>query len=436
MSFTAPAPWTATLEKTTRAQSDGLSWIELDKYEGKAGKTSITIRILESNVSGESRYAKITILCGDSRITIEIEQRTEGDDPDTPDNPDKPTPATVKYVSRVDYLLIDNCKEETKRETVSQTFKYDERNRVAQIIEEYDLTEKEKGSTLYTLDYTLTGEITVSEHDASDGTLCGKTVALLDEKGRFKEAAQTTYDGSVRISAEEICTYDSEGRIGKWVSKHSSTDDGNLDSYDENKFFYDAEGLLTRYTYYDSYDNHEFEGEFPAAEFYPNRIANDKTNLDLMFYALAGSSADLDDPQVLFTLLRLTGGGFGTCLPEKTEGGDDDWVTPGIAYEGWPTPNVTVHESYTYISSTVPEGERLPLSFTTDADGCITQIAYNSPYAEYLCEYDIVVGSELLHEDMADYPDGDKRYKYEIQNRKTTKQRDIVNPTTIDITYR
>lgn len=440
VSFTAPAPWTATLEKTTRAQSDGLSWIELDKYEGKAGKTSITIRILESNVSGESRYAKITILCGDSRITIEIEQRTEGDDPDTPDNPDKPTPAAVKYVSRVDYLLIDNRKEETKRETVSQTFKYDERNRVAQIVEEYDLTEKEKGSTLYTLDYTLTGEITVSEHDASDGTLCGKTVALLDEKGRFKEATEITYgyDESARISAEEICSYDSEGRIGKWVSKHSSMDNSNLDIYDENKFFYDAEGLLTRYTYYDSYDNHGFEGEFPAAEFYPNRIANDKTNLDLMFYALAGSSTDLEDPQCLFTLLRLTGGGFGTCLPEKTEGGSD-WTTPDIAYEeGWPTPNVTVRKSYTFISSTLSEGEHLPLSFTTDADGCITQIAYGIPYKEYLFEYDIVVGNELLYEDMAQpgYPEEYKRYKYEIKNEKTTKQRDIINPVTINIAYR
>lgn len=29
-----------------------------------------------------------------------------------------------------------------------------------------------------------------------------------------------------------------------------------------------------------------------------------------------------------------------------------------------------------YISSTVSEGEYLPLSFTTDAEGCITQIAY------------------------------------------------------------
>ncbi|MDE6507883.1 MAG: BACON domain-containing protein [Alistipes sp.] len=435
IAFTALEPWTATLEETTRA---GLDWIELDKYEGGAGDTEITITILRENTADRARCAKLTILCGGSRVTILIEQKAAGSDPDDPENPDKPAPATVKYVSRVDYLLIDNCKEETKRETVSQTFKYDERNRVAQIVEEYDLTDKEKGSTLYTLDYTLTGEITVSEHDASDGTLCGKTVALLDEKGRFKEATEITYgsDESARISAEEICSYDSEGRIGKWVSKRSSMDNGNLDSYDENKFFYDAEGLLTRYTYYDSYDNHRFEGEFPAAEFYPNRIANDKTNLDLMFYALAGSSTDLEDPQCLFTLLRLTGGGFGTCLPEKTEGGDDDWATSDIAYDGWPAPNVTVRKSYTYISSTLSEGEHLPLSFTADAEGCITQIAYGQPYAEYLCEYDIVVGSELLHEDMADYPDQYKRYKYEIQNRKTTKQRDIVNPVTISIAYR
>lgn len=275
--------------------------------------------------------------------------------------------------------------------------------------------------------------------DASDGSLLGKTAARLDEKGRIKEASETTYDEEAkgRLSGEEICTYDSEGRIGGWLSKHSRMGDGNLDTYSENKFFYDAEGLLTRYTYYDSYDNDGWEEELPAAQFYPNRIVNDKSNLDFMFYALSGTIDGLEDPQALFSLLRLTGEGFGKCLPEKTDSGEsDDRVSSVI--DGWPTPNVTIRKSYTYTECTLGEDERLPLGFTTDADGCITQMAYKVPYAEYLCEYDIVVGSELLYDEMAepDFPEEYKRYKYEIKNEKTTKQRDIVNPVTIGIAYR
>lgn len=352
-----------------------------------------------------------------------------------------PNPTAVKYVARIDYLLLDKCEAEEKRESVSQKFEYDDQGRVTQIAEDYDLLWKGKGSLLYHLDYNTAGEITVRMTDKNDGgTLLKKIVAELDEKGRFKKSTETTYDDQAHLSGEEICTYNSEGRIGKWHNKYSSMGDGNLDRYDENEFFYDAEGLLTRYTYFDSYDNQGFEDAFPAAEFYPNRIACDKSNLDLMFHALAGSSADLEEPQVLFSLLRLTGGGFGTCLPEKTEGFYDtqEEATPGEASEGWDTPNVTVHQTYTYVESVLQEDEYIPLDFKMDADGCITQIAYEIPYAEYLGEYDIVVGSEVINEEMNQpwFPEEGKRYKYEIKNEKSTKQRDIVNPVTIDIVYR
>ncbi len=157
-----------------------------------------------------------------------------------------------------------------------------------------------------------------------------------------------------------------------------------------------------------------------------------------MVHAVAGSSADLEEPQVLFSLLRLTGGGFGTCLPEKTQGDYYEMPSAGNAYEGWHTPNETVHKTYTYVEGTLQEDEYMPLNFTMDADGCITQIAYEIPYAEYLGEYDMVVGDEVLHEEMNQpgYREEEKRYKYDIENKKTTNLRDIVNPVTIDIVYR
>ena len=289
--FTALEPWTATLEETTRTAPD---WVELDKYAGDAGDATITISILGENTAPETRTAILTIICGDTRVTIRIEQKAIGDD--TPDNPDDPEPVGIRYVSRVDYLLVDNREKEQKRETISQTFRYDERNRVARIVEEYDLSWKESGTLLYQLDYTIANEITVTTTDISDGgsSLLRKIVAKLDEKGRMKEAAETTYDGTPRLQNEDICTYDSEGRIGGWLSKYSWMDNETLDTYNENKFFYNAEGMLTRYTYYDSYDNESWEEEFPAAQFYPNRIANDKTNLNLFHYALTGSIDNLD----------------------------------------------------------------------------------------------------------------------------------------------
>lgn len=432
--FTALEPWTATLEETTRTAPD---WVELDKYAGDAGDATITISILGENTAPETRTAILTIICGDTRVTIRIEQKAIGDD--TPDNPDDPEPVGIRYVSRVDYLLVDNREKEQKRETISQTFRYDERNRVARIVEEYDLSWKESGTLLYQLDYTIANEITVTTTDISDGgsSLLRKIVAKLDEKGRMKEAAETTYDGTPRLQNEDICTYDSEGRIGGWLSKYSWMDNETLDTYNENKFFYNAEGMLTRYTYYDSYDNESWEEEFPAAQFYPNRIANDKTNLDLFHYALTGSIDNLDDAQPLFLLLRLTGDGFGKYLPEKMQNPDDDKEMAGNP-EGWDTPNVTVHKSRTYTESTLGEDARPALDVATDTDGCITQIACKMPYAEYRHEYDIVVGSELLREEMndPDFPEWQKRYKYEIRNETTTKLRDIVNPVTIDITYR
>ena len=59
-------------------------------------------------------------------------------------------------------------------------------------------------------------------------------------------------------------------------------------------------------------------------------------------------------------------------------------------------------------------------------------------YEEYQVEYDIVVGNEVIDEAMnhPEFPEEEKLYKYEIKNRTKTKIRDIVNPATIEITYR
>ena len=76
------------------------------------------------------------------------------DNPNDPDDPDTP-PTDYKYVARVDYKLTDN-REEGATTTVSQSFDYDEENRVARITENYHSTDeysyKDNGTEIYTLD--------------------------------------------------------------------------------------------------------------------------------------------------------------------------------------------------------------------------------------------------------------------------------------------
>lgn len=84
------------------------------------------------------------------------------------------------------------------------------------------------------------------------------------------------------------------------------------------------------------------------------------------------------------------------------------------------------------------EDEYLKLRIETDADNAVKRISYDVPYEEYQVEYDIVVGNEVIDEAMnhPEFPEEEKLYKYEIKNRTKTKIRDIVNPATIEITYR
>lgn len=72
ISFVAASDWTSTVTETTTSRSTA-SWITLDPDHGSAGSYTISI-ILEPNETGETRTAVITIICGDTQITINITQ--------------------------------------------------------------------------------------------------------------------------------------------------------------------------------------------------------------------------------------------------------------------------------------------------------------------------------------------------------------------------
>ena len=124
----------------------------------------------------------------------------------------------------MDYKLTDN-REEGATTTVSQSFDYDEENRVARITENYHSTDeysyKDNGTEIYTFDYTIANEVSVRTTDEAERLLY-KISAKTDAKGRITETSSYDYDnGTPRLEGQETYTYTPEGRLSSLLSKYS-----------------------------------------------------------------------------------------------------------------------------------------------------------------------------------------------------------------------
>ncbi|MDR1343391.1 MAG: BACON domain-containing protein [Prevotellaceae bacterium] len=92
VTFTTADAWTSSITEKTAApaQSSSLksaqavSWISIDPSSGdKAGDYTVTIS-LETNLTGADRTAIVTIICGDSEITITVTQKATKEDGTAP----------------------------------------------------------------------------------------------------------------------------------------------------------------------------------------------------------------------------------------------------------------------------------------------------------------------------------------------------------------
>lgn len=430
--FRALEPWTATLEETTRAPQP--DWIGLSSYGGAAGDVAITITMLKNNESGKSRYAKITVRCGETtRIGITIEQKgtAGGDDPDRPD-PDKP----LKYVKRIVQRCVDNGSSKSTT-TLTQDYTYDAQHRVVRIDEtETESAEGTSSPWLYELEYSADGRVTavVSE----EGETLVRIEAKLDAGGRVSECSTRELGGSgdgpeFYLSSTSFYTYDTSGRLIRWRQNYTPYDyDSPLSYYMENELVY-ADGLFVRLTGFDSQEGQTHDRRFSAEEYYARRYRADRTNIGLASMLIDGAVGCMYDDFSLFMTLGMAGS-LGDCLPERTWGGDDSDVA-GWAEEGWYEPNVTLPRSYTYEESADTGTEDFPLAFTLDDDGCVTRVAWEQPYEVHTVTYDLVVGDELLHPEMAEWPAEERRYKARRENLKDTVTGSYVNTSTIELEY-
>lgn len=434
--FRALEPWTATLEETTRASQP--DWIGLSSYGGEAGDVAITITILKENGSENPRYAKITIRSGETtRIGITIEQKgtARGDDPDKPD-PDKP----LKYVKRIVQRCVDNGSSKSTT-SLTQDYTYDAQHRVVRIDEtEIETSESSEGGDsapwLYELEYSADGGVTASISE--DGEVMARIQAKLDDAGRVTECSTRELgsdpDGpKFYLSSTSFYTYDTSGRLTRWRRNYTPYDyDSPLSYYMENELAY-TDGLFVRLTGFDSQEGQTHDRRFSAEEYYARRYRADRTNIGLASMLIDGAIGCMYDDFSLFMTLGMAGS-LGDCLPERTWGGDDSDVA-GWAEEGWYEPNVTISRSYTYEESADTGAEDFPLAFTLDDDGCVTRVAWEQPYEVHTVTYDLVVGDELLHPEMAEWPAEQRRYKARRENLKDTVTGSYVNTSTIELEY-
>lgn len=328
------------------------------------------------NQTGKDRKAEIRIICGESVITIIVEQKgtTEAGKP-------------LHFVTSVEYVP-NYCEAEMYRydSECDYIFKYDQLGRIAELTE--DITDNDGSAHRFVtaFDYGIAGEIRVALTESHDGgdVWTDNCSLLLDDAGRVEQI-------SLDPSNYNYSTYFLEYLDGR-LSRVS------WDDRDENH---------TDYTYSDGVLSSIMEYEWGYRQDSTKHIeegfseySNDLLNIDPnAFFIVLGEAYELNegdgdsfgllDRLALFNLV----GKRSDRLVGKNDRGSYDLAS---RVEGYPTPGEIINKIVEYTRSELDEN----LVYTFDGDGYIQTITQTEKVTRIKESYQIRVTDEVLYPDI------------------------------------
>ena len=250
--FTADASWTASVNEVTAKKSDKtVTWLMLSEYSGGAGEHAITVS-LTKNYSGASRKAEIRIVCGESIVTINVEQTAE-----------TVAGETVKRIKEMQYEqqyyseMIDNPQLVFGKSVA--VLSYDEDGRLSRV----NVTEDENREMEFIFDYNVLGKINISTVYADSVQSGTNAVITLDEKG-YVVKVQAEENGQSGLSDIVSFGYTEDGRLENIKISGESDDEVLQLSYED--------GYLTKIK--DEIGSESDEILFDIPTFYSNKYPN------------------------------------------------------------------------------------------------------------------------------------------------------------------
>ena len=403
--FSTQGAWTAEVVEVSTRSTDAtprtVDWLTLSQYSGdKAGDYTINLT-LKQNFTGKSRKAEIRILCGQTVITITVEQKAEKEDG-----------IKLKRVKSVDYAIVLGAEEEKRYyedADCSFTYSYDEQGRVAKVVQSWEDEE-----STYRFDYHVLGEIMVNVHNRDFNPPYDHKEEyhlILNKQGNVEK-----YDNESNGYHKGVATYTQDGRLETFETK-------NVSSFDCSyiKYFY-TNGLLTKTEEQDYYDM--YTTEFDLAKTYPNHYPANGANIDFNAFILADGSNSVEMSSLL-SQIGLLGKGS-DCLMEIIYP-DDNYAV--LAEDRFTEPG-KVHKKTERVIEYSKEEMIFPVKYEFDGDKYVTRFSYTEPYEVFEHYYEIHVDHELR-----DPYRPEQGYKYEIKNEKWTKLSDERNTFTWTVTY-
>lgn len=218
--FTAQAAWTATVSDITGSRTDmpvKPDWLTLSAYSGGAGEQALALTLKE-NLTGHDRKALITITCGDTAITIIVEQKAVKADGSQPTSPITPPDNYDKLITKIVEHEYYTSGSSISDDEIIYEFFYDGSKRLIKIVqtEEEDVT---------TVNFTYgTNQISCELTRTENGVL---------NKDDFYKAT-VALDEAMRIVSGEYIDTDSKGGDNVYQYKTTYT------------LSYDANGYLVK----------------------------------------------------------------------------------------------------------------------------------------------------------------------------------------------